>query len=100
MENKTPDTIDYFTHEGMMARMERIIRRLWILCIIIFLALVGTNAYWIWCESQFEDEVITQEMMQDIDTGEGDATVNGTVTGIDYGTSETGNQANGETESP
>lgn len=59
MENKTPDTIDYFTHEGMMARMERIIRRLWILCIIIFLALVGTNTYWIWFESQFEDEVTT-----------------------------------------
>lgn len=100
MENKAPETIPYIVHESHVARLERTIKRLWILCIIIFLALVGTNAYWIWYESHFEDEVITQEMMQDIDTGEGDATVNGTVTGIDYGTSEAGNQANGETESP
>lgn len=36
--------VPYFVHEGMLARQERTIKRLWILCIIIFLALIGTNA--------------------------------------------------------
>lgn len=56
-------TISYFVHEGMMARMERHTRRLWILCIIIFAALIVTNAGWLWYESQFEDVVttVTQE---------------------------------------
>ena len=56
------ESIPYFVHEGEMSRMERTIRRLWILCIIIFLALVGTNAGWIWYEAQFVDEItVTQE---------------------------------------
>lgn len=61
MENKAPETIPYIVHESHVARLERTIKRLWILCIIIFLALVGTNAYWIWYEQQFVDEVVTVE---------------------------------------
>jgi len=53
--------ISYFVHEAEMARQERTIKRLWILCIIMFLALVVTNAGWIWYESQFEDIVVTQD---------------------------------------
>jgi len=68
-------TIPYFVHEGMMVRQERTIKRLWILCIIMFLALVGTNAGWIWYENQFIDEVTTQEVDQDVDTGFGDGDV-------------------------
>ena len=58
------EKISYYVHEGMMARMERTNRRLWILCIIIFLAFV----------------------IQDIDTGDGDANITGI--GDIYGTSE------------
>lgn len=97
MENKTPDTIDYFTHEGMMARMERTIRRLWILCIIIFLALVGTNAYWIWYEAQFEDHEIVQEVLQDSNDG-GTNTYRGNIIGGDVN-GETSDSYEGETES-
>lgn len=43
-----------------MSRMERIIRRLWILCIILIVLLVGTNGAWIWYNSQFEYFEITQ----------------------------------------
>lgn len=71
---KAPETVDYFVHEGIVARQERHIKRLWILCIIIFLALIATNAGWIWYESQWEDQVITQ----DVDTGVGSAYVSGT----------------------
>lgn len=55
------EKIPYFVHEGMMARQERTIRRLWILCIVIFIALVATNSGWIYYEQQFVDEVVTVE---------------------------------------
>lgn len=67
-------TIPYYVHEGEIARQERHIKRLWILCIIIFVALIATNAGWIIYESQWEDQVITQ----DVDTGLGSAYVTGT----------------------
>lgn len=55
-------TIPYIAHESEVARLERVIKRLWILCIIIFLAFVISNGAWIWYENQFMDEVtITQE---------------------------------------
>lgn len=61
MEEKTyPETIPYVVHEDHMCRMERTIKRLWILCIIIFVALIGTNAGWIIYESQYQDVVITE----------------------------------------
>lgn len=75
--------IPYFVHEGDMARQERTIRRLWILCIIIFLALVGTNGAWIFYESQFEEKVITQEVIQDSGTG-GLNRYDGMMLGGDY----------------
>lgn len=60
MDNNTP-MINYAAHEGMMARMERTIRRLWIICIILIILLAGTNAAWIYYENSFEDVVVTQE---------------------------------------
>lgn len=66
MDKNTP-MISYAAHEGMMARMERTIRRLWILCIVLILLLTGTNAAWIVYENQFEDVVITAE--QSAETG-------------------------------
>lgn len=59
-------TIPYFCHEGDMARAERTIKRLWILCILLIILLVGTNAGWIYYESQFTDEVT---VTQDAETG-------------------------------
>ena len=79
--------VSYIVHESMMARQERTIKRLWILCIIIFLALIGTNAWWIYYESQFEEVVLTQ----DAETGlGGDIHMSGVGSGsIIYGESET-----------
>ena len=67
MEDKKELQIPYFVHEAEMARQERVIKRLWTLCIIIFLALVLTNAGWILYESQYEDVATT--ITQDVDTG-------------------------------
>ena len=55
------------------ARLERTIRRLWILCIILIVALIATNSAWIYYNSQF----VETEVSQEIDTGEGDAIVVG-----------------------
>lgn len=69
--------IPYFCHEGDMARAERTIKRLWILCILLLLLFVGTNAAWIYHESQYEDvETTTQTVTQDVDTGNGTAIIN------------------------
>lgn len=64
-----------YIHDGYMALCERTIKRLWILCIVVFIALVGSNIAWIVYESQFvEEETITIDATQD---GEGVNIVSG-----------------------
>ena len=79
--------LPFFAHESAMSRMERANKRLWIIILILILALVGTNAGWICYESQFTDEVITQE----VDTGIGTAVVSGIGDAI-YGESKADDQ--------
>ncbi len=40
-------TISFFQHEEEMTRLERSINRIWILCIVLIAALVGSNTAWI-----------------------------------------------------
>ena len=61
--------VPYIIHEGNMARMERTIKRLWILCIVLVAVIVGTNAAWLWHESQYVDEVTTIEAEQTSESG-------------------------------
>jgi len=69
--------VPYIAHEAEVARLERVIKRLFILCIVSICFLVATNAYWIWYENQFIDEVTdTQEITQDLDSESGDAIIN------------------------
>ena len=51
--------------EIMTATMERTIRRLWILALVLVILLVGTNVAWLWYESQFET-VLTTETQLDV----------------------------------
>lgn len=68
--------IPYFAHEGIMARMERTIKRLWVLCIILIILLAGTNAAWIYYENSFED-VVSTEISQDVNSDDvGNAIIN------------------------
>ena len=62
--------IPYFAHEGIMARMERTIKRLWVLCIVLIILLAGTNAAWIYYENSFED-VVSTEISQDVNSDDG-----------------------------
>jgi hypothetical protein len=58
----------------MADRQSLTIKRLWIMCILLIVLLVGTNAMWIWYESQWE--YYEQEVEQEIEA-EGDFTVIG-----------------------
>lgn len=75
-------------HEKEMTRMETANKRWFILCLVLILLLVGTNAGWMIYESQFQDVSMTQE----VDTGEGNATVFGVGIGdVNYGESASDN---------
>ena len=63
------ESIPFIAHESVVATLERTIKRLWILALALIFLLVGTNAIWIWNESQFEDVVITQDVAQDAENG-------------------------------
>ena len=53
--------IDYIAYGAIVARMERIINKLWIIILVLVAVLVLSNAAWLWYESQFEEMTITQE---------------------------------------
>ena len=63
----TEPEVPYIVHEAIVTRLERIIKRLWILCLVLILCLVGTNAAWVYYESQYVTESI--EIQQDNDGG-------------------------------
>ena len=88
-------SIPYFVAEGMVDRVSRTNKRLWIMCILLIVLLVGTNAMWIWYESQFV--YYEEHIEQEVETGEGDATVIG-MGDINYGTSETENNSQAESK--
>ena len=55
------DKIPYIVHESIVARMERTIKRMWILCILLIILLIGTNIAWIIHEAQGTDIVAEQQ---------------------------------------
>lgn len=73
MENKD---VPYVVHEGIVTRLERTNKRLWILCIILIVSLIGSNIAWIYYESQWQyvESTTTQEVDQ---SGSGDNQVIG-----------------------
>lgn len=82
-------SIPYIAHESMMARLERITHRQWIVILVLILALVASNVGWIVYESQWETyEEVT--VTQDANTEEGNA-VNRYIGGDSYGESEADN---------
>lgn len=75
MEEK--DMIPYFVYESALARMERTVQRLVVLCIVLIAVAVCSNLAWLHYESQFEDISTTKTITQDVDSGSGgDAIIN------------------------
>ena len=58
---QTPKDVPYIAHESAVARLERVIKRLWVLVLALIILLCASNAAWIWYESQFEEVQIEQE---------------------------------------
>lgn len=82
-ENNSP-VVSYAAFESVQTRLERTNRRMWILCIILIIALIGTNAGWLYRESQFEDVVAVEQDVEATATGDSDLNLN-TVGGDYYG---------------
>lgn len=82
--------VPYIAFESVTSRQERTIKRLWILCIILIISLIGTNAGWIYYELSFEDVTVTQEVEA---TADGDSDLNLNTVGGDY----YGGESEGET---
>lgn len=68
--------------ESATARQERTIKRLWVICIILIVALLATNGLWLYWESQFEYYEVTQEVEA---TSDDYSDLNLTTVGGNYG---------------
>ena len=67
--------VDYLVYEQSQVRTDRVNRRSFIIIIILIVALVGTNAGWIYYENQFTDISTTYEAEQKIENGTGNAII-------------------------
>ena len=75
------DPVPYVVHESDMARIERTIKRLWVLLLVLIALLAGSNAAWIYYESQFSVETTSTEIEQDTDGGGNNYVVGGDFNG-------------------
>lgn len=62
---KDPPNVPYVVHEGVMSRLERVIKRLWITVIVVVCLLLVSNAGWLIYESQFETLEYSYDYQQD-----------------------------------
>ena len=59
--SQTPKDVPYIVHEGAVARLERVIKRMWVLVLSLIILLFVSNAAWILYESQFKENRIEQD---------------------------------------
>jgi len=67
------ENIPFIAYEANMARMERINKRLVIMCMILITLLFVSNVAWIYYESQFEDATTT--VTQELDSSDGGSAI-------------------------
>ena len=58
---QTPKDVPYIAHESAVARLERVIKRLWVLALVLIVLLAASNAAWLYYESSFEEIRIEQD---------------------------------------
>ena len=51
---QAPKDVPYIAHESAVARLERIIKRMWVLVLLLIILFVASNGAWIWWESQHQ----------------------------------------------
>ena len=59
--SQTPKDVPYIAHESAVARLERVIKRLWVLVLVLIVLLAASNAAWLYYESSFEEIRIEQD---------------------------------------
>ena len=88
------DHISRYYYESITTKLERTIEKLWLTVILLILLLVGTNAAWVYYESQFEDTTTT--IQQDVDAkSDNGSDLNINTVGGDYNGGESENQTDG-----
>ena len=77
--DKIPVNVPYIVHESDMSRLERQLKRLWVVILVLILLLVGSNCAWLWYESQFETVETIEEYVieQDAESGNNNSIING-----------------------
>ena len=59
--SQTPKDVPYYAYEVALARLDRVIKRLYKLIVLLIILLVASNAAWLYYESSFEEIRIEQE---------------------------------------
>ena len=83
-------SIPYFAHEGMMARLERTIKRLWIVLIIVVALMFASNAAWLYAWMQYD--YVDMDRSIDINADNGTANYIGNDGDITNGTNPSKDQ--------
>ena len=84
---KTEDVKDvsYIVFESTIARFDRVIKRLWVIILILVFLLLGTNLAWLYYESQFEEVTETTTTTQEVTQDTKDGGDNSFIGGDSYG---------------
>ena len=67
--SQTPKDVPYNAYEVALARLDRVIKRMWVLVLSLIILFVASNAAWIYYESQFETTETTIEAKQQTTDG-------------------------------
>ncbi len=73
--------VPFVTHENLRAQMDLHARRLVRVIVLLIVLLVGSNALWLWHDSQYAIERTITEIEQDIDGGGNNYVVGGNFNG-------------------
>ena len=69
MMEKEPVSIPYYAHESMMARYERLIKRLIIALLVSVILIFVSNAAWLYCWMQYDYADTESTESVDVDGG-------------------------------
>ena len=77
-KNKKPDNVPYIVHESITARMERQIKRLFIIVLFLIVTLVATNIAWFSYKIQFRtvESIEEYKVERESEKGINNSTIN------------------------
>lgn len=85
MKTEDMQSVSYIVFESAIARFDRVIKRLWIVILVLVFLLLGTNLAWLYYESQFEEVTETTTTTQEVTQDTKDGGDNSFIGGDSYG---------------